>query len=753
MVPKLHVDGTAFRDSKSREVTIHGINVAGDSKLPSQPNQPSHEPRDFLEAADDVSFLDQPFSLQDAPKHLQRLRQWGYNTIRYIFTWEALEHGGPNAYDEEFIDFTISILRLAKSYGFYILMDPHQDVWSRFTGGSGAPLWTVYACGLDPTKFSATEAALVQNLWPDPHKFPKMIWATNYMRLACQTIFTFFFAGQAFAPRCRINGMNIQDFLQEHFIGACKHLAERIKQAGDLDSVCIIGWESVNEPNRGLVGLQDISSIPSEQRLKKGTSPTAWQAMLLGSGRSQELPVWDFGGLGPYKSGSELVDPHGQIAWLSTNSFDEKYGFKRDADWQLGQCIWAQHGVWDPSSDKILRKDYFANDPENGQEISYEYFSNRYFMSYYRRYRDAIRDVFPDTIMFCQPPTLEIPPSLKETDDNDPNMVYAPHWYDGVTLMTKKWNKIWNVDVFGVLRGKYLTPALAVKIGENAIRNCFRDQLSAIRKEGLEYLGLHPCVFTEFGIPYDMDDGYAYKTGDYASQVSAMDANHFAVEGSKVGFCLWNYTLSNTHEWGDQWNGEDLSIISQDDPLPPASGESPGKTSNDRTSPAYSDSHASNAAGEPPSSNDPKRAMTATVSSVSSHTHISSSGQISNVRAAAAFIRPAPVATHGSIMSYGFDLKSCTFTIDVLASRAAPADAPSEIFLPELHFPVDAFDVEVTAGRTEVTLEEMKELGRRQILKWWNEDGQQRLQVKGTNKRTEESTMLDRCGESKCMVM
>ena len=57
--------------------------------------------------------------------------------------------------------------------------------WSRFSGGSGAPMWTLYACGLDPQHFAVTEASLVQNTYPEPDKFPKMIWATNYTRLAC----------------------------------------------------------------------------------------------------------------------------------------------------------------------------------------------------------------------------------------------------------------------------------------------------------------------------------------------------------------------------------------------------------------------------------------------------------------------------------------------------------------------------------------------------------------------------------------
>ena len=58
----------------------------------------------------------------------------------------------------------------------------------------------------------------------------------------------------------------------------------------------------------------------------------------------------------------------------------------------------------------------------------------------------------------------------------------------------------------------------------------------------MEYMGNRPCIFTEIGIPYDMDDKYAYKTGDYSSQSSAMDANHFALEGCGCnGYALWLY--------------------------------------------------------------------------------------------------------------------------------------------------------------------------------------------------------------------
>lgn len=300
-------------------------------------------------------------------------------------------------------------------------------------------MWTLYAVGFNPKTFKRTEAALVQNTYDKPALFPKMIWSTNYTRLVCQTIFTIFWAGRVFAPKAIINGMNIQDYLQSHFIAACKYLAQKIHDAGDLENDVVVGWESINEPHRGLIGVQDISVIPPEQQLQLGTSPTAFQAMLTGSGRACEISTWGFGGFGPYQTGRELVDPEGESAWLPATHDDSKYGWRRDAGWKLGECLWAQHGVWDPSTDQLLQKDYFAKDIQTGKPLDYERFTNTFFMGHYRAYRDAIRSVWPDAIMFCQPPVMEVPPVMKETTDDDSNMVHAVHYYDGLTLLTKHW--------------------------------------------------------------------------------------------------------------------------------------------------------------------------------------------------------------------------------------------------------------------------------------------------------------------------
>ncbi|RAO72185.1 uncharacterized protein BHQ10_008197 [Talaromyces amestolkiae] len=735
---RLHIEGHKFRDPYHREITLRGINVAGDAKYPKNPDTPSHVAEGFLDG-DNVSFVGRPFSLEEAPLHFGRLRKWGYNTIRYIFTWEAIEHSGPGKYDDEWVAYTIEVLRIAKQYNFYVFMDPHQDVWSRFSGGSGAPLWTLYAAGFNPESFNKTQAALVHNTWPNPSEFPKMIWSRD------------------FAPKAIIDGRNIQDYLQEHYIAACRYLALKIHDAGDLEDEVVIGWESLNEPNRGLVGYQDINVVPPEQQLQLGTSPTAFQAILNGSGRACEMSTWAFGSFGPYETGKELVDPEGESAWLPADYDDTKYGWKRDPNWRLGICIWAQHGVWDPSTDELLQGNYFSKVPKTGEPLNYDVFTNTYFMDHYRAFRDAIRSVHSNCILLNQPPVMEVPPKLKGTEDDDPNMVHAAHYYDGLTLLTKHWNRMYNVDVIGVLRGKYWTPAFAVKVGETAIRNCLRNQLKFLRDESFERMGDHPMIFSEIGIPYDMDDKSAYKTGDYSSQISAMDANHFALEGSgSNGFTLWVYATQNDHEWGDQWNGEDLSIYSRDD-LELPSSLSDSTLTLDRNSPSFSQSSSSIDNGKITHHNIKNVIETPSFSRQASKASSEPEGK-PGFRAAEAYIRPSAVYTNGDLLAQGFDLKSCKFTLSLYADKPTTQEAPTEIYLPEFHFPAAEIGVTVSGGKW--TTENREESSYSfQVLKWWHGEGDQYITIQGIKRRAsgliispEDESYLDQC-QKNCSVM
>ena len=111
-----------------------------------------------------------------------------------------------------------SVVRKCAEHGISLFIDPHQDVWSRWTGGDGAPAWTLQQVGFNLTALSLSGAAVTHQ--EAGEEYPQMVWPTNSNRLAAATMFTLFFAGDEFAPSCRVQGVRVQQYLQSHFLNA-----------------------------------------------------------------------------------------------------------------------------------------------------------------------------------------------------------------------------------------------------------------------------------------------------------------------------------------------------------------------------------------------------------------------------------------------------------------------------------------------------------------------------------------------------
>ncbi|KAG0272809.1 hypothetical protein BGZ95_011405 [Linnemannia exigua] len=662
----LFIRGQWFKDHTGRTVTLRGVNLSGASKMPV--GVPSHQTEGFLHAdGTEVSFIGRPFPLEDADEHLGRLKHWGFNLLRFIVTWESIEHAGPGKYDTEFFEYLVQVFHKCKEYGFKCFLDPHQDVWSRFSGGSGAPLWTLHLAGLDPSHFAQTNASIVHNTYEDPENYPKMIWVTNYTKLAAATMFTLFFAGSIYAPNCVVDNMNIQDYLQTHYIKSYMALAEYINAQHGIEDDVVIGYDTLNEPSAGWIGVEDVTKIPDHQEYNKELTPTPLQAMLLGQGHKQTVEFWALTFFGPKRKANKTVDPEGVTAWLSPEDRaqkDKRFGWKRAPQFpKAGECIWAQHGVWDLATQQALVPDYFLCDPRTQEKFD---FGSRSFLPFCRRFAQAVRTIHKAAIIFLEPPVNELPPSLPPPHDDDDvaqfditsRVVYAPHWYDGLTLLNKRWN-FFNIDYLGVKRGRYANYAAAVKIGEKAIRECFRHQLACIQEEGQAALGLHPTLIGEIGIPYDMSDKKSYKpNGNYKDQIKAMDANMYALESNHLNFTLWNYCADNSHKWGDLWNGEDLSLWSKDD-----LDKDPHKFDNTSSTEVYSSQ------------------KNGSLNSLSSPRDVSIS------------VQDSPALTRRS-SSVSIDKKQAQTEAQsrqgTLSSTSTASDLstePTEIYLPRIHFP------------------------------------------------------------------
>src|SRR4030042_3080160 len=144
----IHAHNTHFVDDFGRRVMLRGVNLSGSSKVPYKPDGATYIREGFFDHRH-VSFVGRPFPLEQADEHLGRLREWGFNFLRLLVTWEAIEHAGPGIYDEVYLDYIVEVVKKAGSYGFSLFIDPHQDVGGRFSGGGGAPGWTLEAVGFD----------------------------------------------------------------------------------------------------------------------------------------------------------------------------------------------------------------------------------------------------------------------------------------------------------------------------------------------------------------------------------------------------------------------------------------------------------------------------------------------------------------------------------------------------------------------------------------------------------------------------
>ncbi|KAF7972267.1 hypothetical protein HWV62_18594 [Athelia sp. TMB] len=700
----IHTSSSSFVDNAGRTLLLRGVNLSGSSKAPV--GRPSYILQDFWEAAENggESFIGRPLNIDDGSGdvHLARLRGWGYNMIRFPVTWEALEHAGPGKYDYEFMDYTVRVLRKCKAYGFKVYMNPHQDIWSRFSGGSGAPYWTILACGINPREFTATQAAQLHcehpnATTPDPASFPAMQWSTNYGRLASQTLYTLFFGGRTFAPKAIIDGQNIQDYLQGHFIAAFGQLADRIRDAGDLYDACVIGWDSMNEPYEGFCGYPDLNSTPTDQgsTLKKGSYPSPAQSLRLGMGQAQTVDNWKFGAMGPGRDGTVTIDPQGHIMWADPSTEQEgvhpKWGWKRDPEWQLGTCLWAQHGVWDVQSGFVLRPDYFLFAPEDDIE-----FVKDFWRPHFEAYAKRIRQAHPEAILFVQPPVFSIPPTIDEEVLRG-RCCYSAHYYDGLTLITRHWNWF-NADALGMLRGKYRTVLQAVKIGERAIRKSLQEQLGILKSDALVISSKsipYPTVIGEIGTPFDMDGKRSYgwtdngkHAGDYSNQQKALDASLNAADGpNALNWTLWTYCADNDHTWGDGWNMEDLSLWSADDLRPRGKDMSSAFGVGDESSAGLLNSHTGTL------DTATTTAVASTLAAGRSTLSVSTLPQsvdykepvrtwdnaydflTDGARAVGAFCRPWPIAVIGAPTDIQFDIAKAEFKLTVLVT---PADALKE---------------------------------------------------------------------------
>ncbi len=178
---RTRVDLTHFRDEQGRYVHFRGTNLGGSTKVPYEVN--ADDPHDF-------TYVGRPFPLEEADARFEAMRQQGFNSIRLLFMWESVTPDSPDDVDEEFLDYFEQIIAKANEYGIYVLINMHENMWSRFLysyynedakgekGGLENMLWSMFPKGDWPE--TVTTKRQVDEIYTDRVKGDGApFWATK----------------------------------------------------------------------------------------------------------------------------------------------------------------------------------------------------------------------------------------------------------------------------------------------------------------------------------------------------------------------------------------------------------------------------------------------------------------------------------------------------------------------------------------------------------------------------------------------
>ncbi len=649
-----------LRDSHGRYLHIRGINVSGSHKappteefpslypLPTDPElkaqcmtefPPSPECRPSTDGVDTdedgnvivpISYVDSPFPLSaddglDADHWLGMLQGLGFNSIRLITNWESVQPYRPGTcanrntdpanprytdecYDLEYLAYLDALITKAGEYGLYVLIDLHQDVFSRhlfayynehpmlgtegekypaepgsvefflfsmlppFTDwvrGHGAPKWIVETClpekdldspywgysrflgamctidGLPNTEILVKLGSILSQLLPGQEVPPWILTDfVPYLSERCQT------------PQDFVDVHQTSDFmpLTPWFLnGAISLDVDRCFAAlfaGDTvfpNLVVDNGVTRPRDPETDPEGLPDLKSYMQGEY--EGVL-----RQLARVGREHHNVI-----------GYDLMnEPAGVFIMLTLVTAVVQAGITDQMPEQLSSLLGEDLGgdlYAVLTGLNVLPPD---NEPETLQKWGLDNidlitaaglnlnFHADYLQPFFERMGQAVQEEDENAIIWFEPGvgirTVLGPTPFWDTPLTRPQginqLVYAPHWYPDIYPFP------------GINSGpREFNP-------DEWLYRDFTEPLHALIEESPTWFGNVPVVVGEFGTYFNFDAG----DSDSSLAVSGHVLNSYyeAFEALNTGSMAWCFAPDNDENYGESWNHEDFSIIGPD---------------------------------------------------------------------------------------------------------------------------------------------------------------------------------------------
>ena len=192
-------DGRNLRDAEGRVKLYRGVNVhiAGIFDVTFDDGRAPREPLPTFDASDPID-----------------MRARGFNLVRLPINWSAIEPA-RGQFADDYLDRVAGIVAWCRAAGVDVLLDLHEDGWSKELCEDGAPLWAVVP----------PPAMLTGGPVPGPD---------------CHSIGPALAAVDSF--------WSDADGLEEAYLDMLAHVAARFR-----DEPAVIGYEIMNEP----IGVDD----------------------------------------------------------------------------------------------------------------------------------------------------------------------------------------------------------------------------------------------------------------------------------------------------------------------------------------------------------------------------------------------------------------------------------------------------------------------------------------------------------------
>jgi hypothetical protein len=578
----VHTDLTYLKDGWGRYVYLRGVNVSGSTKVPT--------------TTDPVSYVGKPFPLEEADHYFRMLSDLGFNAIRLLVNWEGIEPYERGVYDEQYLDYIRSIVEIAARYDIYVLMDMHQDLWSRhlFVYYNDQPSYTDASGNLVQPPKGSLESMVLSLVPDDQGNYSDMIRGDGAPRWVVQAILPERNMDSRYWGTVRLLG-ELDDDTMNSLINILGRFMPAGTGSGDMswftafmdrippefdfaETTDVLPWTTwgIN----AIIGLDVQRSFATflagdkifPGREIDGTNVKDYlQDAYLGAWLQVVGRVKDYPNVIGYDIMNEPVGiflTYSAAALYFQTGMDE--GVRRLLDDLLGVEVGPQAYDLitslqlippDRSTETIRKWGFEGADLSAILDLNIG-FDQKYLQPFYEKVGQAIQEEDPGAVIWFEPSLNaslllgDLGAGMMEINMRRPRgvdqVVYSPHWY---------------TDIYPMI-GLNMPPR-DFTAAEVRFRD-YGENLKDTFDKSAYSLGNIPVVFGEFGTYFNFGGIDRSVEEDYAVSANILDNYYEGFESLGLGGMIWCFSAENDARFGDLWNKEDFSIVG---PLDPADNQ------------------------------------------------------------------------------------------------------------------------------------------------------------------------------------